>query len=96
MHEIGIRIALGAGSSDVLRLIVGQGMSPAAIGVGAGLLGGALASRLVAVLLFEVAPTDLPTFVAVPAILLLVALAACAIPAARATRVDPTVALREE
>jgi putative ABC transport system permease protein len=95
-HEIGIRIALGAGSSDVLRLIVAQGMSPAAIGVAAGVLGGAIVSRLVAALLFEVAPTDLPTFVAVPAILLLVALAACAIPAARATRVDPTVALREE
>jgi putative ABC transport system permease protein len=95
-HEIGIRIALGAGSSDVLRLIVAQGMSPAAIGVAAGVLGGAIVSRLVAALLFEVAPTDLPTFVAVPAILLLVALAACVIPAARATRVDPTVALREE
>jgi putative ABC transport system permease protein len=64
--------------------------------VAAGVLGGAIVSRLVAALLFEVAPTDLPTFVAVPAILLLVALAACVIPAARATRVDPTVALREE
>jgi putative ABC transport system permease protein len=95
-HEIGIRVALGASRSAVLRLVVGQGMSLAAIGVGIGLLGGAIASRLVAALLFGVAATDLPTFVGVPAILLLVALAACAIPGRRAMRIDPIAALREE
>ena len=95
-HEIGIRVALGASRSAVLRLVVGQGMSLAAIGVGIGLVGGAIASRLVSTLLFGVAASDLPTFVGVPAILLLVALAACAIPGRRAMRIDPMTALREE
>jgi ABC-type antimicrobial peptide transport system permease subunit len=71
-------------------------MRLAAIGVGIGFLGGLAVSRLLKAVLFGVETTDLPTFVAVPAVLLLVALAACAIPAARAVRIDPIVALREE
>jgi predicted permease len=95
-HEIGIRVALGAERGHVLRLIVGHGMRLAAIGVGIGLLGGLAVSRFLKAVLFGVETTDLATFAAVPGILLLVALAACAIPGWRATRVDPVVALREE
>ncbi|HKB71507.1 MAG TPA: ABC transporter permease [Thermoanaerobaculia bacterium] len=96
VHEIGIRVALGAGRSDVLRLVVGRGMLLAAAGVGVGLAGGALAGRFLAGLLYGVAPADPVTFVAVPAVLMSVALGACLAPAVRALRVDPTVALREE
>jgi putative ABC transport system permease protein len=95
-HEIGIRVALGAGRADVLRLIVGHGMTLAALGVGVGLLGGAAAARLLTSLLFDVRAIDVPTFVAVPLLLLTVALAACLIPGRRAIGVDPIVALREE
>lgn len=95
-HEVGIRRALGAQTSEVLSLIIGKGMAIAIVGVALG-LGIALAlSRLMTGLLFGVTATDPGTFVIVSAFVLLVALVACYIPARRATKVDPMVALREE
>jgi putative ABC transport system permease protein len=95
-RDIGIRMALGANRADVFRLIVGQGMVMTSSGAVLGILGGIAAGRMLRGLLFSVTPTDVTTLVAVPAILLLVALAACAAPARRATRVDPLIALRAE
>jgi predicted permease len=95
-HEVGIRIALGAQRLDILRMALGEGMGIVVIGLASGLVGAAIMTRFFQSMLFDVAPTDPVTFLSVSAILASVALLACYIPAKRATRVDPLVALREE
>ncbi len=95
-HDIGVRVALGAQPGNIVGLVVRQGMELAAIGILMGLAGAAALTRVMASLLFGISATDALTFVAVAALLAAVAFAATVIPARRATRVDPMVALREE
>jgi len=95
-HEIGVRIALGAQRVNVLGLVVGQGFALTLAGIGCGLAGALGMTRFLSSLLYGVRPTDPLTFLAVSALLTAVALAACYIPARRASRVDPIVALRHE
>jgi ABC-type antimicrobial peptide transport system permease subunit len=95
-QEIGIRMALGAQMKDVLKLVLRNAMTLVLIGAAVGLAGAYAATRVMSSLLFGVTATDVATFVAVPLLLLLVALVASLIPARRATKVDPLVALRYE
>jgi putative ABC transport system permease protein len=95
-HEIGIRIALGAQRADIFRMAVGEGMQLVVIGLVVGLIGAVALTRFVRTMLFGVSPADPLTFGAISAVLAAVAFFACYIPARRATRVDPLVALRDE
>jgi putative ABC transport system permease protein len=95
-HEIGLRIALGAGPQQVLRLVLGEGMLLALIGLGVGLAGTYFVGRVMKTMLYQVNAIDPAAISAVAAVLLLSALLACYIPARRATQVDPMVALRDE
>ncbi|MDQ3948793.1 MAG: ABC transporter permease [Gemmatimonadota bacterium] len=95
-REIGIRMALGAGSGQVVRLVLGQGLGMAAIGIGLGVAGALGLSRLTTSLLYGVSPADPVTFSAVTAVIALVAVVACVVPTRRATRVDPLAAIRVE
>jgi ABC-type antimicrobial peptide transport system permease subunit len=95
-REVGIRMALGAQTTDVLKLIVRDGLKLVVIGVLVGLVGAFMLSRLLTTLLFGVTPTDALTYATVALVLIGVALAACYIPARRAAKVDPLVALRFE
>jgi putative ABC transport system permease protein len=95
-HEIGVRMALGAQTSDVSKLVVRQGMGPALAGVASGLVGGWALTRWMQALLFETSALDSVTFTLSAVGLTLVALAACYVPSRRAARIDPLTALRHE
>jgi predicted permease len=94
--EIGLRVALGAQRSDILKIVLGEGALMVVFGVAAGLIGSAMLTRFLQTMLFEIKPTDPITFGVLTALLVSVALLACLIPARRATRVDPLMALRHE
>ena len=93
-REIGLRMALGARPAGVMGLIVKEGMSVAVAGIAAGLIGASLLGRVLGSLVYAVPIRDLATFTGVAAVLIVVAFAACSIPARRASRLDPMVALR--
>jgi predicted permease len=95
-HEIGVRMALGAGRRDVMRMIVWQGMALALVGLAAGALVAGAVGRLLSSMLFEVSPADPAAFLGASVVLALAALLACFVPARRATKVDPMVALRAD
>jgi putative ABC transport system permease protein len=96
VREIGVRMALGAKPRDVLRLVVGEGMTLVAIGALAGVLAALAAGRVVSALLFGVSASDPLTFGIVTAVMVIVAFCACYLPALRAARVNPMAALRSE
>ncbi|MGH9677136.1 MAG: FtsX-like permease family protein, partial [Candidatus Acidiferrum sp.] len=95
-HEIGIRMAMGAQPKEILRMVLKHGARLALIGVAAGIAGALILMRFLADLLYNISAADPVTFTSVAVILFLVVLAACYIPARRATRVDPLAALRYE
>jgi putative ABC transport system permease protein len=96
MREIGIRMALGAAPADILSTVLRQGMVLVTVGLACGLAGALALTGLLKKLLFQVTPTDVPTYSVVSALLLVAALVACWVPARRAARIDPQVALRSE
>jgi putative ABC transport system permease protein len=96
VREFGVRIAMGAAASDVLRLVLGHAAKLMLIGLALGLTAAAVLSRYLTTLLFEVRPLDPLTFIAVPVVLLVTAAIAVATPAWRAARIDPVVAFRTE
>jgi len=95
-REIGLRVALGAGRTEVLRMVMGRGMALVGVGLLLGTAAALVLTRLMATLMFEVSSTDPLTFAAAAAVLLTVAAIACLVPAARAVRIDPAIALRDE
>ena len=95
-HEMGIRMALGAQTGNVIKLVMGQGLVLSAIGVTAGLMGSMLLAGFMSSLLFNTRSIDPVTFGTVAGVLMLVALVACFVPAYRAARVDPVIVLRQE
>ena len=95
-NEIGVRMALGARQVNVLALVFRQGLTLAIVGIAVGILGAFALTRLLSTLLYSVTPTDPVTFATAPAILLVVAALACWIPASRAARIDPMLALRHD
>jgi putative ABC transport system permease protein len=95
-REIGIRMALGAGAGSVFRLIIGHGLTLTALGVGIGLAIALAGTRLMSSLLYGVSAMDVLTFTGVSTLLILVSLLACYVPARRAMRVDPMLALRHD
>ena len=95
-HEIGIHLALGAHPRQILFLVVWQGMQPVLFGIAVGFAAAAVLTRLLSSLLFQISATGLVTFAAVAVLVTLIALGACYIPARRAMRVDPLVALRHQ
>ena len=96
LREVGIRIALGAQTGDVMTLVIRQGMILAAAGIGLGLIAAFVCTRLIKTQLYQVSATDPLTFVVIAAVLAGVSLLACYLPARRASKVDPLVALRCE
>jgi putative ABC transport system permease protein len=95
-HEIGIRMALGAQGIDALKLIVGQGMRLTFIGIVIGLLGSIALTRFIETLLFEVRASDPLTYALIALLIVIVSMLACYLPARRASKVDPLVALKYE
>jgi ABC-type antimicrobial peptide transport system permease subunit len=95
-REIGIRLALGSSRDALLGLVIWEGMSLTLLGCGIGLMAGWILARVIRALLFHVSPTDPIVFVSTAVLLLLVAFAACWLPARRATKVDPMIALRND
>jgi putative ABC transport system permease protein len=95
-REIGVRLALGAPRASVVGLMLRQGFRPIVAGLGLGLAGAAATAFAMRKLLYGIAPLDVPTFLLVPATLAVIALLACWLPARRATKVDPMIALRAE
>lgn len=95
-HEIGVRMALGARQIDILKLVLGEGLTLAVIGMVIGIIGGVAFSRIMSTLLYGVSPTDLSVFVSVSLALVGIALAACYFPAQRAISIEPIVAIRSE
>jgi len=95
MREFGVRIALGAQRGDIVRLVMRQGVTAAAVGIAVGLIGSIGATRLLRDMLYAVTPFDLVSFASASSVMLVTALAACYLPARHATRVDPLESLRE-